>query len=71
LEREACGYGSQIYDRQVRQVNAIVHRLGVFMVPYDYGVANIDSDALLAFHHQHEKMLTNNAVSPGARLGKL
>ena len=42
-----------------------------FMMTYGDGVANIDVDALLAFHKQHGKMVTVSAVHPGARFGEL
>lgn len=42
-----------------------------FMLTYGDGVANIDLDALLAFHRQHGKMVTVTAVRPGARFGEL
>ena len=42
-----------------------------FMLTYGDGVANIDLDALLAFHQQHGKMVTVTAVHPGARFGEL
>ena len=42
-----------------------------FMLTYGDGVANIDLDALLAFHQQHGKMVPVTAVNPGARFGEL
>jgi glucose-1-phosphate cytidylyltransferase len=42
-----------------------------FMVTYGDGVANIDVDALLAFHRDHGKMVTVSAVRPAARFGEL
>jgi glucose-1-phosphate cytidylyltransferase len=41
------------------------------MLTYGDGVANIDLDALLAFHHSHGKMVTVSAVRPAARFGEL
>jgi glucose-1-phosphate cytidylyltransferase len=42
-----------------------------FMLTYGDGVANIDIDALLAFHRSHGKMVTVTAVHPSARFGEL
>lgn len=42
-----------------------------FMLTYGDGVANIDMDALLAFHRSHGKMVTVSAVRPAARFGEL
>jgi len=41
------------------------------MLTYGDGVANIDLDALLAFHRSHGKMVTVSAVRPAARFGEL
>ena len=41
------------------------------MLTYGDGVANIDIDALLAFHRTHGKMVTVSAVRPTARFGEL
>lgn len=38
---------------------------------YGDGVADIDLDALLAFHRSHGKMVTVSAVRPSARFGEL
>lgn len=42
-----------------------------FMLTYGDGVADIDIDALLAFHRNHGKMVTVSAVRPAARFGEL
>ena len=42
-----------------------------FMLTYGDGVADIDIDALLAFHRSHGKMVTVTAVYPAARFGEL
>jgi glucose-1-phosphate cytidylyltransferase len=42
-----------------------------FLLTYGDGVANIDLDALLAFHRSHGKMITVSAVRPAARFGEL
>jgi len=42
-----------------------------FMLTYGDGVADIDLNALLAFHQSHGKMATVTAVHPGARFGEL
>lgn len=41
------------------------------MLTYGDGVADIDLDALLAFHRNHGKMVTVSAVRPTARFGEL
>jgi len=41
------------------------------MVTYGDGVADIDLDALLAFHRRHGKLVTVSAVHPTARFGEL
>jgi len=42
-----------------------------FMLTYGDGVADIDLDALLAFHRSHGKMITVSSVRPAARFGEL
>lgn len=42
-----------------------------FMVTYGDGVANIDINALLEFHHYHGKLATVTGVNPAARFGEL
>lgn len=44
---------------------------GPFMATYGDGVADIDMDALLAFHQQHDKLATVTAVHPSSRFGEL
>ena len=41
------------------------------LLTYGDGVANIDLDALFAFHRSHGKMVTVSAVRPTARFGEL
>jgi glucose-1-phosphate cytidylyltransferase len=41
------------------------------MLTYGDGVADIDLDALLAFHRSHGRMVTVSAVRPAARFGEL
>jgi glucose-1-phosphate cytidylyltransferase len=41
------------------------------MLTYGDGLADIDLDALLAFHRSHGKMVTVSAVRPAARFGEL
>lgn len=41
------------------------------MLTYGDGVANVDLDALLAFHRSHGKLVTVTAVRPAARFGEL
>ena len=42
-----------------------------FLLTYGDGVADIDLDALLAFHRSHGKLITMSAVRPAARFGEL
>lgn len=41
------------------------------LLTYGDGVADIDLDALLAFHRSHGKLVTVSAVRPAARFGEL
>jgi glucose-1-phosphate cytidylyltransferase len=41
------------------------------LLTYGDGVADIDLDALLAFHRSHGKMISVSAVRPAARFGEL
>jgi len=41
------------------------------MLTYGDGVANVDLQALLAFHRSHGKLMTVTAVHPGSRYGEL
>ena len=41
------------------------------LLTYGDGVADIDLNALLAFHRSHGKMVTISAVRPAARFGEL
>ena len=41
------------------------------LLTYGDGVADIDIEALVAFHESHGKMVTLTAVRPGARFGEL
>ena len=42
-----------------------------FLLTYGDGVADIDLEALLAFHKKHKKLVTITAVRPAARFGEL
>ena len=42
-----------------------------FMVTYGDGVANIDINDLLAFHHEHGKLATVTGINPASRFGEL
>ena len=42
-----------------------------FMVTYGDGVADIDINLLLAFHHRHGKLGTVTGVNPASRFGEL
>ena len=43
----------------------------VFMATYGDGLANVDINALLAFHRSHGKICTVTGVSPAGRFGEL
>jgi glucose-1-phosphate cytidylyltransferase len=55
---------------RVRRMRSFVGN-ETFMLTYGDGVADIDVDALLAFHRGHGKMVTVTAVRPTARFGEL
>jgi glucose-1-phosphate cytidylyltransferase len=42
-----------------------------FMLTYGDGVADVDLDALVAFHRSHGRLATLTAVQPGGRFGAL
>ena len=42
-----------------------------FLLTYGDGVANVNLEALLAYHRKHGKMVTVTAVRPSARFGEL
>lgn len=42
---------------------------GTFMLTYGDGVADVDVNALLAFHRDHRRLATVTAVRPSARFG--
>ena len=42
-----------------------------FMITYGDGVADIDLDELLAFHHSHGKVLTISTTRPAGRFGAI
>jgi glucose-1-phosphate cytidylyltransferase len=46
-------------------------RDGTFMLTWGDGVANVDLDALVAFHRAHGRLATVTAVRPPARFGHL
>jgi glucose-1-phosphate cytidylyltransferase len=43
----------------------------VFMVTYGDGIADIDINALLAFHKSHKRLATVTGINPDSRFGKL
>lgn len=55
---------------RIKRLSEFVHR-ETFMMTYGDGVANIDIEALLAFHRRHGKLATVTAVRPPARFGGL
>jgi len=42
-----------------------------FMTTYGDGIADIDINGLLAFHHAHKKLATVTGVNPASRFGEL
>jgi glucose-1-phosphate cytidylyltransferase len=42
-----------------------------FLMTYGDGVADIDLDALLAFHRGHKKLITLTGVNPASRFGEM
>ncbi|MBU4220123.1 MAG: glucose-1-phosphate cytidylyltransferase [Euryarchaeota archaeon] len=42
-----------------------------FMMTYGDGLANIDINALLDFHHSHGKLATVSGINPASRFGEL
>jgi glucose-1-phosphate cytidylyltransferase len=43
----------------------------IFMMSYGDGIANVDINALLAFHKSHGKMATVTGINPTSRFGEL
>ena len=63
------GQKTQTGGRLKRALEAIDDE--TVMATYGDGVADIDLDALLAFHKSHGKLVTVTAVRPPARFGRL
>jgi glucose-1-phosphate cytidylyltransferase len=42
-----------------------------FMMTYGDGIADVDINALLAFHKSHGKLVTVTGINPGSRFGEL
>lgn len=55
---------------RIKRVQKYIHD-DIFMLTYGDGVANVDIDALVAFHKSHGKMVTVTGVNPLARFGEL
>ncbi len=64
------GQASQTGGRLLR-LRSHVEPTGTFMLTYGDGVADVDVNALLAFHRSHGKLATVTAVRPPARFGDL
>ncbi len=56
---------------RVRKIKKYIGDDETFMLTYGDGVADIDLDALLAFHKAHGKILTVSGVRPPGRFGEL
>lgn len=56
---------------RVLRLKSHLQSSGTFMLTYGDGVADVDMDALLAFHRSHGKLATVTAVRPSARFGDL
>jgi len=63
------GVNSMTGGRVKRMKNFIGNE--TFLMTYGDGLADINIDDLIAFHHSHGKMVTVSAVHPGARFGEL
>jgi glucose-1-phosphate cytidylyltransferase len=55
---------------RLKRVEKYIHG-DTFMLTYGDGVANVDINKLLEFHHSHGKMATVTGVNPIARFGEL
>jgi glucose-1-phosphate cytidylyltransferase len=62
--------GSSMTGGRVKRMQSFIGN-ETCMLTYGDGVADIDLDALLAFHRSHGKMVTVSAVRPAARFGEL
>lgn len=56
---------------RVLRLKPLLQSEGTFMLTYGDGIADVDVQALLAFHRQHGKLATVTAVRPPARFGDL
>ena len=56
---------------RLRRILPYVDQEELFCFTYGDGVADIDLDALIAFHRRHGKMVTLTAVQPTGRFGAL
>src|SRR3990167_1178866 len=56
---------------RLRRIREYIHDDEVFALTYGDGVANIDINALLAFHQQEKRLATITAVQPPGRFGAL
>lgn len=63
------GQDTQTGGRLKRALQAVDDE--TVMATYGDGVANVDLDALVAFHRSHGKLATVTAVRPPARFGRL
>jgi glucose-1-phosphate cytidylyltransferase len=68
VELMDTGSGSMTGGRLLR-LKPYLEASGTFMLTYGDGVANVDINALLAFHRMHGKIATVTAVRPSARFG--
>ena len=64
------GAGTQTGGR-LRRLRDHLSPHGTFMMTYGDGLANVDLNALLAFHRTHGRIATVTAVRPPARFGDL
>ena len=56
---------------RIKRVAKYIQDEEAFCFTYGDGVSNVDISALIAFHHQHEKLATVTAVQPPGRYGAL
>lgn len=64
------GSATQTGGRLLR-LKSLLQSDGTFMLTYGDGVADVDVEALLAFHRAHGRLATVTAVRPPARFGNL
>ena len=62
--------GKALKGARLKRVQQYVND-DTFMLTYGDGVADVDINALLAFHTKHEKLATVTGINPASRFGEL